>query len=91
MGDRKKIVFLARWYPHRYDSMYGLFIQRHAEAVSAFHDISVVYVHADENAKEKFEIERQYENNVDTIRIYYKKNNNKAINIIRFFRANRKA
>lgn len=91
MGDRKKIVFLARWYPHRYDSMYGLFIQRHAEAVSAFHDICVVYVHADENAKEKFEIERQCENNVDTIRIYYRKNNNKIINIIRFFRANRKA
>ncbi len=91
MGGRKKIVFLARWYPHRYDSMFGLFVQRHAEAVAMFHDVTVVYVHADEKAKEKFEISRHTENKVDTIRVYYKKNNNKIVNILRFFRANKSA
>lgn len=71
--------------------MFGLFVQRHAEAVAMFHNVTVVYVHADEKAKEKFEISRQAENNVDTIRVYYRKSNNKIINILRFFRANKSA
>lgn len=68
-----KIVFLARWYPHKYDPMFGLFVQRHAEAAALYNDISVVYVHPDENARSKYEIDRSTENGVDTIRIYYKK------------------
>ena len=68
-----KIVFLARWYPHKYDPMFGLFVQRHAEAAARYNDISVVYVHPDEQARSKYEIDRTTENGVDTIRIYYKK------------------
>jgi hypothetical protein len=41
--ERKHIVFLARWYTHRYDPMFGLFVQRHAEAAALFNDITVVY------------------------------------------------
>lgn len=41
--ERKHIVFLARWYPHRYDPMFGLFVQRHAEAAALFNNITVVY------------------------------------------------
>lgn len=41
--ERKHIVFLARWYPHRYDPMFGLFVQRHAEAAALFNDITAVY------------------------------------------------
>ena len=68
-----KVVFLARWYPHKYDPMFGLFVQRHAEAAALYNDITVVYVHPDEQARNNFEIERSTENKVDTIRIYYKK------------------
>lgn len=68
-----KVVFLARWYPHKYDPMFGLFVQRHAEAAALNDDITVVYVHPDENAQVKYDIERTQENGVDTIRIYYKK------------------
>ena len=68
-----KVVFLARWYPHKYDPMFGLFVQRHAEAAALFNDIAVVYVHPDENATSKYNIERTKEAGVDTIRIYYKK------------------
>ena len=53
--------------------MFGLFVQRHAEAASQHDDISVVYVHPDNNAQNTFDIERTQENGVDTIRIYYKK------------------
>ena len=68
-----KIVFLARWYPHKYDPMFGLFVQRHAEAAALHDDITVIYVHPDENAKSTYDIEQNKENGVDTIRIYYKK------------------
>ena len=68
-----KVVFLARWYPHKYDPMFGLFVQRHAEAVALHNDITVIYVHPDEHAKNKYDIEHTCENGVDTIRIYYKK------------------
>lgn len=68
-----KVLFLARWYPHKYDPMFGLFVQRHTEAASLYDDITVLYVHPDENAKCRYEIEHTKENGVDTIRIYYKK------------------
>ena len=95
--DRKHIVFLARWYPHRYDPMFGLFVQRHAEAAALFNDITVIYCHACERQQDnkttrqqakKFEIVRTNENNVDTIRVYYKKPKNKIQSLIRFYRAN---
>ena len=95
--ERKHIVFLARWYPHRYDPMFGLFVQRHAEATALFNDITVVYCQQttdnrqQTSSKEKFEIVRTNENNVDTIRVYYKKPENKILSLIRFYRANMKA
>ena len=98
--ERKHIVFLARWYPHRYDPMFGLFVQRHAEAAALFNDITVIYCHACERLQDykttsqqasKFEIIRTNENNVDTIRVYYKKPKNKILSLIRFYRANMKA
>lgn len=49
------ILFLARWYPHQYDPMYGLFVQRHALAVKPFRDVSVIYIHSDENIVQKQE------------------------------------
>ena len=107
--DRKHIIFLARWYPHRYDPMFGLFVQRHAEAAALFNDITVVYCQQTSgdvsttpiNNKQEvvdaschhsnYEIVRTLENNVDTIRVYYKKPKNKIQSLLRFYRANMKA
>ena len=103
--ERKHIVFLARWYPHRYDPMFGLFVQRHAEAAALFNDITVIYCQqTTDNGQQTlstdnqqtvrtycirpFEIVRTLENNVDTIRIYYKKPKNKILSLLRFYRAN---
>ena len=92
--ERKHIIFLARWYPHRYDPMFGLFVQRHAEAAALFNDITVIYCQQttdngqQTSSKEKFEIVRTNENNVDTIRVYYKKPKNKIQSLLRFYRAN---
>ena len=109
--ERKHIVFLARWYPHRYDPMFGLFVQRHAEAAALFNDITVIYCQEqraissqqsavssqqiERNAHNSqlsahcnYEIVRTIENNVDTIRVYYKKPKNKIQSLLRFYCAN---
>ena len=75
-NERRHIVFLARWYPHRYDPMLGLFVQRHAEAAALYNDISVIYVHPDN----QYDIVDETINNVRTIRVYYKSQN------LKFFR-----
>lgn len=71
--------------------MFGLFVQRHAEAAALNNDVGVIYVHADENVNDRFEVERKTENGVDTIRIYYKKPKSKILSLIRFFNANKLA
>ena len=89
--ERKHIIFLARWYPHRYDPMLGLFVQRHAEAAALYNDVSVVYVHADEKISQRFEVCKDILNNVNTIRVYYKKPKSKILSFFRFFKANKLA
>lgn len=68
--------------------MFGLFVQRHAEAAALYNDISVVYVHADETLARKFDIVKKSENNVETIRIYYKKPKPRILSLFRFLKAN---
>lgn len=93
--ENKKILYLARWYPNRYDPMPGLFIQRHAEAASKFCKVGVVYTHVSEKEKIKgFDLVLSMINGVPTAKVYY---SNSKLNIplispiikaIRFFRAN---
>lgn len=65
-----KVLFLSQWYPHRYDSMEGLFVQKHAEAVGLYCDVKVLFLHADENiiAIEIKEIKRK---NITEFIVYY--------------------
>jgi len=67
--ERLKILFLPRWYPHRYDTMTGLFIQRQAEAVSIYCYVAVLYVHADEQAANRYEIDFADENGIRVVRV----------------------
>lgn len=69
--------------------MFGLFVQRHAEAAALYNNVSVVYAHADDKISQKFEFCEETSNNVRTIRIYYKKPKSKITSILRFFKANR--
>ncbi len=65
-----KVLFLSAWYPHRYDAMWGLFVRKHAEAVSRFADVCVLYLFADENVKQ-FDIVEQTTNSVREVYVYY--------------------
>lgn len=90
-NERKHIIFLARWYPHRYDPMFGLFVQRHAEAAALYNDISVIYVHPCTDVPWRVSTDDEIINNVRTIRVYYKKSKSKIVSLFRFFRANKLA
>jgi glycosyltransferase involved in cell wall biosynthesis len=88
---RMHVLFLPRWYPHRYDPMMGLFIKRHGLSVLPHADVSALYVHADDKLKHKtMEIE-QSDEGLFTIRIYFKKSKLKPtflanlMNVYRFF------
>ena len=65
-----KVLFLSAWYPHRYDAMAGLFVRKHAEAVSRYAKVCVLYMMADENVQ-KFDVIEQNFNKVHEIYIYY--------------------
>lgn len=68
-----KVLFLARWYPNRYDPMYGLFIQRHAESLKGLCKVGVVYVHAADDlpAGSMYELESHPGDGLQTVRVYY--------------------
>jgi glycosyltransferase involved in cell wall biosynthesis len=90
---KKKVLFLAAWYPTRYESMAGLFVNRHAELLTTNFDVTVLHALAVNSLVQKYETETRNENNVLTIRVYYRKVNtsisgiNKLINSWRFFKA----
>jgi len=90
-----KVLYLARWYPNRYDPMPGLFIQRHAEAAAGCCQVGVVYTHVAEGEKiNGYELEFSVVNGVPTAKIYYSNSKTRIpvitpiVNAIRFFRAN---
>jgi len=65
-----KVLFLSQWYPHRNDPMLGLFVQKHAEAVSLHCDVKVLYVQSDENIDD-FEMTDRTQNNLRELIVYY--------------------
>ena len=73
MAIRKKVLFLPSWYPNRTAPSLGNFIQRHAAAVSPFHDIAVLYAAADPSLESKYEVELTEQNGVQEVIVYYRK------------------
>lgn len=72
--NRKKILFIARWYPDRHDPMLGLFVQKHALAVQQLHDVVVLYVTADPFLNPgKVEINEVISEGIHEWRIYFGK------------------
>ena len=88
------ILFLSAWYPHRRDAMFGLFVKRHAEAVFLYCKVSVLFIYGDVDCKKNYEYAFSVEDNLQTIRIYYKKCDtpfqivNQIVNGFRYIRSN---
>lgn len=65
-----KVLFISHWYPHRYDQMFGLFVQKHAEAVSLFANVAALYIHPDYKI-DRQEIHTSFEKGFLEVRVYF--------------------
>ncbi len=70
---RTKVLFLPKWYPNRNDSMLGLFVQRHAIAISQYADVSVLFVISEENADQLYNVASNVNEGLTEIIIYVRK------------------
>jgi glycosyltransferase involved in cell wall biosynthesis len=88
-----KVLFISAWYPHRYDAMAGLFVRKHAEAVSAYCEVKTLYVRADDKIKD-FQLCEQITNGVHEVYVYYPYSPQKPLykikKIINYIRAYKK-
>jgi len=97
VNQKIRVLFLPRWYPHQYDPMPGLFIQRQAESITPFCDVAVIYVHPDPECPNRYEVVFSEENQVRVIRVYFKPVVcaigfvGKALNLLKFYHAHQKA
>jgi len=65
--------------------MWGLFVKKHAEAVTQFHRISVLYLHPVDQLEKDQWIEENHDS-IYTLYIYYSKPRNKLAYFIKFFK-----
>lgn len=91
MHEKKsiKVLVLASWYPNRVSHHLGTFVQRHTEAAARYVKMSALFVCADPNIKNIFEIESETIRNVFTVRVYYRKSKNVFLNLLRIFKSYR--
>jgi glycosyltransferase involved in cell wall biosynthesis len=67
-----KVLWLASWYPNRLDIFTGDFIQRHAQAVSQFCSVEVIYIKKDTSLLTgTTEVEKKSTGNLTEQIIYY--------------------
>lgn len=73
MSKKPLVLFLPKWYPHRFDAFDGNFVENHAIAISKFCSPIILFVHSDPHLQQKFEIEEKIEHSFPVIRIYFRK------------------
>ncbi|MGI8892676.1 MAG: glycosyltransferase [Bacteroidia bacterium] len=84
MSERLRVLFIARWYPVRMDSMLGLFVVRHALAVKNYAHVNVINAAADINLNNStYETEVNTIEGIESIIVYFKKSNYSFINFYR--------
>lgn len=89
---RYNILFLTKWYPNKFDPQLGVFVKKHAKAVSEFCNVNLLYVCADETATLTYETVISDQGGFTEIIVYYKKNNSilkSIVNLFRYINANR--
>ena len=78
-----KVLFISAWYPNRYDEMAGLFVRKHAQSVSQFCEVEVLYIHPSTDIN-RFEISINKIANVNETIVYFPaKSNNIAQKLIK--------
>ncbi|WOC40785.1 glycosyltransferase family 4 protein [Polaribacter sp. HL-MS24] len=87
MDTKLHILFLCGWYPSRVLPTNGDFIQRHAEAVSLVHKVSVLHIVSDQSCKEDIEIVSKINKGIHTHIGYIRPSKNPIWKIYLFLKA----
>ena len=95
--SKKNILYISAWYPHRYDSMMGLFVKNHAIAASRFCNIAVLFsISTDQDLGKTYDVDIEQIDDIKTVRVYFKKVNSNipffsnALRAFRYFNSCRK-
>jgi glycosyltransferase involved in cell wall biosynthesis len=99
MQDNKqiKVLFLPAWYPHKNDSMFGLFVRQHALALKPHADVTVVNLVQVEQQVDIYKVETNVENQLTEINLYYRRSRlpiaplRKIQNIFRYLKGQKAA
>lgn len=86
---RFNILFLTKWYPSKFGEL-GIFVQKHAKAVSEYCNVNVMYVCSDDSLATPYQTVLSNTEGFMEIVVYYKKNNSvlkSLINALRYLRA----
>lgn len=89
-GEKKHILILPRWYPNRLDIQLGIFIRRQALLIKDAYEVSVIYVQADPELKNKFETSQRTADGINEQIIYFRSDKGplrKLINAQRYRKA----
>ena len=73
MAERKNILFLSSWYPHKHDPTLGIFVKRHAEAVHLKNNVVIIFVKSVDHQKTHFDTNIHSDKGVTEILITYRK------------------
>ena len=92
MDKKIKVLFLASWYPNRIHPFEGIFIERHAEVVSKYCEVAVLYFVVDSGLRGKhFEIIKEEKNGIHSVKVYAPPSGfripliSSSYNVIRYF------
>ena len=83
---KTKVLFLSAWYPHRYDAMAGLFVQKQALTASRYTDVCVLFLLTDKNVTDYEIVTNKNQGVLETI-VYYPKKVGLLRKIVTYFRA----
>jgi glycosyltransferase involved in cell wall biosynthesis len=87
LSTKFNILFLCGWYPSKVLPNNGDFIQRHAEAVSLNHKVTVIHIITDQQTKKNIDYTSEVINGVETHIAYVKYSNNSLKKIFFFIKA----
>ena len=87
LSTKLNVLFLCGWYPSKVSPNNGDFIQRHAEAVSLIHQVTVIHIITDKKTKKNIDYTSEKVNGIETHIAYIKYSNNPLKKIFFFIKA----
>tara|TARA_B100001093_G_scaffold324492_1_gene309663 strand:+ start:1261 stop:2397 length:1137 start_codon:yes stop_codon:yes gene_type:complete len=87
LNKKLNVLFVCGWYPSKVFPTNGDFIQRHAQAVSINHKVSVLHIVSRKENEEEISIEHEIKDNINSYIAYIKPSKIIFLKIYRFIQA----